>query len=66
VSIRTILQQAERWDQQTDLNGWWMCEKLDGVHFWMARNSCRAWESCSIHPKWFTEGLAGELLDGER
>src|SRR5690242_7555241 len=22
---------AERWDQEADLSGWWMSEKLDGV-----------------------------------
>lgn len=57
---------AQTWQNDIDLDGWWMSEKLDG---------CRAWWDGSrflsrrgkefLAPAWFTAGLPKEPLDGE-
>lgn len=57
---------AERWENDLDLTGWWMSEKLDGVRGWwdgvrfLSRqgNEYRA-------PDWFTAQLPHVPLDGE-
>jgi DNA ligase-1 len=57
---------AERWDQLTDLSGWWMSEKLDGVRaYWDGAQFISRLGNLFHAPDWFTEGLPGEPLDGE-
>jgi DNA ligase-1 len=57
---------AERWDQQADLSGWWMSEKLDGVRaYWDGSQFLSRLGNLLHAPDWFTEGLPGEPLDGE-
>jgi len=57
---------AHPWDHLTDLSGWWMSEKLDGVRAY--------WDGCRFlsrqgneyrAPAWFIEGLPEIPLDGE-
>jgi DNA ligase-1 len=57
---------AERWDNQADLTGWWMSEKLDGVRaFWDGSQFISRLGNMFHAPEWFVEGLPGEPLDGE-
>jgi DNA ligase-1 len=57
---------AHRWENDVDLAGWWMSEKLDGVRAW--------WDGSKFisrlgneffAPDWFVEGLPETPLDGE-
>jgi DNA ligase-1 len=57
---------AERWDNQADLTGWWMSEKLDGVRaFWDGSQFLSRLGNLFHAPDWFVEGLPVEPLDGE-
>jgi DNA ligase-1 len=57
---------AERWDNLTDLSGWWMSEKLDGVRaYWDGEQFLSRLGNLFHVPDWFTAGLPGEPLDGE-
>jgi DNA ligase-1 len=57
---------AERWDRLTDLSGWWMSEKLDGVRAYWDGSQFLSRLGNLIHaPDWFAAGLPGEPLDGE-
>jgi DNA ligase-1 len=58
---------AHAWDNEQDLAGWWLSEKLDGVRaFWdgtgqfLSRQGNRF-----LAPDWFTQGLPNMPLDGE-
>jgi DNA ligase 1 len=57
---------AHKWENDIDLVGWWMSEKLDGVRAW--------WDGSTFvsrlgnqffAPAWFTKGLPNHPLDGE-
>ncbi len=38
---------AQTWDNSTDLAGWWMSEKLDGVRaYWDGKQFLCAWATC--------------------
>jgi DNA ligase-1 len=57
---------AETWDNATDLAGWWMSEKLDGVRaYWDGRQFLSRQGNTFHAPEWFTAGLPGVPLDGE-
>lgn len=57
---------AERWDRQTDLTGWWMSEKLDGVRaYWDGKQFLSRLGNVYHAPDWFIEGLPDVPLDGE-
>jgi DNA ligase-1 len=57
---------AERWDNQADLTGWWMSEKLDGVRaYWDGAKFLSRLGNVLHAPDWFVAGLPGEPLDGE-
>ena len=57
---------AERWDNDQDLAGWWMSEKLDGVRaYWDGRNLISRLGNRFHAPDWFLEGLPDVPLDGE-
>jgi DNA ligase-1 len=57
---------AHPWDNATDLTGWWMSEKLDGVRaWWNGRNFLSRQGNIYNAPAWFTAGLPDEPLDGE-
>jgi DNA ligase-1 len=57
---------AHPWDQLTDLAGWWMSEKLDGVRaYWDGGRFVSRQGNEYRAPDWFVEGLPKEPLDGE-
>ena len=57
---------AHRWENDTDLTGWWMSEKLDGVRaYWDGRRFLSRLGNEYFAPAWFIEGLPDFPLDGE-
>jgi len=57
---------AESWDNETDLTGWWMSEKLDGVRAWWDGRRFLSRQGNVYHaPDWFVAGLPNVPLDGE-
>jgi DNA ligase-1 len=57
---------AATWDNATDLAGWWMSEKLDGVRAYWDGRQFRSRLGNRFHaPDWFVEGLPDVPLDGE-
>ena len=57
---------AERWDNETDLSGWWMSEKLDGVRaYWDGKQFLSRLGNVYHAPDWFAEGLPEVPLDAE-
>jgi DNA ligase-1 len=57
---------AERWDNETDLAGWWMSEKLDGVRaYWDGTQFVSRLGNVYLAPDWFVAGLPKTPLDGE-
>ncbi len=57
---------AESWDTATDLTGWWMSEKLDGVRaYWDGKQFLSRQGNIYHAPDWFIEGLPASPLDGE-
>jgi DNA ligase 1 len=57
---------AHPWDTETDLTGWWMSEKLDGVRAWWDGRRFLSRQGNIYHaPAWFTECLPNVSLDGE-
>jgi DNA ligase-1 len=58
---------AHVWEPDTDLTGWWMSEKLDGVRtYWNGTQFISRLGNPFIAPDWFVESLPRDLpLDGE-
>lgn len=58
---------AHPWDTLTDITGWWMSEKLDGVRaFWDGRQFISRQGNVYMAPEWFIEDLPDDVhLDGE-
>jgi DNA ligase 1 len=57
---------AERWNNDIDLAGWWMSEKLDGVRaYWDGKQFLSRQGNLYHAPDWFVEGLPETPLDGE-
>lgn len=57
---------AQSWDNATDLSGWWMSEKLDGVRaYWDGKQMLSRQGNVYHAPEWFVEGLPNTPLDGE-
>lgn len=57
---------AQSWDNATDLTGWWMSEKLDGVRAWWDGRQFLSRQGNVYHaPAWFAAGLPSVPLDGE-
>ena len=57
---------AERWNNDIDLAGWWMSEKLDGVRaYWDGKQFLSRQGNLYLAPDWFIEGLPETPLDGE-
>ena len=57
---------AETWDTATDLAGWLMSEKLDGVRaYWDGRQFLSRQGNLFHAPDWFVEGFPDVPLDGE-
>jgi DNA ligase-1 len=57
---------AHSWANDTDLTGWWMSEKLDGVRAWWDGTRFLSRQGNPFYaPDWFTEKLPDYPLDGE-
>ena len=59
---------AHTWENDTDLAGWWMSEKLDGVRaYWTGTDKKFLSRQGNVYhaPAWFTESLPNVPLDGE-
>ena len=58
---------AHAWDNERDLAGWWMSEKLDGVRaYWDGKGKFLSHQGNRFFaPDWFTKGLPRIPLDGE-
>jgi DNA ligase-1 len=57
---------AHSWDNETDLAGWYMSEKLDGVRAWWDGGKFLSRQGNIYYaPAWFTAGLPNVPLDGE-
>ncbi len=57
---------AHTWENDTDLVGWWMSEKLDGVRaYWTGTEFLSRLGNRYHAPAWFTVGLPDHPLDGE-
>jgi DNA ligase-1 len=57
---------AETWDGNTDVSGWWMSEKLDGVRaYWDGAKLISRLGNAFHAPDWFVAGLPKQPLDGE-
>ncbi|WP_224363580.1 DNA ligase [Hyalangium versicolor] len=57
---------AHSWENDTDLTGWWMSEKLDGVRaYWDGTRFLSRQGNPFYAPDWFTEKLPDHPLDGE-
>lgn len=57
---------AHSWQNDVDLTGWWMSEKLDGVRcYWDGKKLWSRLGNEFLAPAWFTEGLPDFPLDGE-
>jgi len=57
---------AHRWEESTDVKGWWMSEKLDGVRgYWTGKEMLsRSGKPFNI-PRWFIRNFPPTALDGE-
>ena len=57
---------AHRWENDVDLAGWWMSEKLDGVRAYWDGQRFLSRQGNPFHaPDWFIAGLPDDPLDGE-
>ncbi|MEM9074831.1 MAG: DNA ligase, partial [Myxococcota bacterium] len=57
---------AHKWENDVDLTGWWMSEKLDGVRAYWNGTTFLSRLGNEFHaPDWFVEELGDEPLDGE-
>jgi DNA ligase-1 len=57
---------AHAWENDVDLTGWWMSEKLDGVRaYWDGKRFLSRLGNVFHAPDWFLEGLPDVPLDGE-
>ncbi|QDU96901.1 DNA ligase [Lignipirellula cremea] len=57
---------AHRWENDVDLAGWWMSEKLDGVRAYWDGKQFLSRQGNTFHaPDWFVVGLPATPLDGE-
>jgi DNA ligase 1 len=57
---------AHSWENDGDLAGWWMSEKLDGVRAYWDGTKLISRLGNEFHaPDWFVSGLPREPLDGE-
>ena len=57
---------AHKWDGATDISGWWLSEKLDGVRaYWDGQQFLSRQGNLFCAPEWFTENLPYVPLDGE-
>jgi len=57
---------AHKWENEVDLAGWWISEKLDGVRaYWDGENFISRQGNLYHAPDWFKKNLPAIPLDGE-
>jgi DNA ligase 1 len=57
---------AHKWENDIDLTGWWLSEKLDGVRaYWDGTQFISRLGNKFFAPRWFIEKLPPTPLDGE-
>src|SRR5262245_21842284 len=57
---------AESWDGESNVAGWWMSEKLDGLSaYWDGKRFISRRGNLFLAPDWFVAGLPPVPLDGE-
>ncbi len=57
---------AHKWENDVDLTGWWLSEKLDGVRaYWDGKQFISRLGNKFFAPKWFVEKFPSTPLDGE-
>jgi DNA ligase-1 len=57
---------AHKWENDVDLTGWWMSEKLDGVRaYWDGAQFLSRLGNVFHAPDWFIAGFPNTPLDGE-
>jgi DNA ligase 1 len=57
---------AHKWENDVDLTGWWLSEKLDGVRaYWDGERFISRLGNQFFAPPWFTAALPKTPLDGE-
>lgn len=57
---------AHKWENDVDLTGWWLSEKLDGVRaYWDGERFISRLGNQFFAPKWFTAQFPKTPLDGE-
>lgn len=57
---------AHSWENDVDLTGWWVSEKLDGVRaYWDGKSFISRLGNPYLAPDWFIAGLPPIPLDGE-
>ena len=57
---------AHTWENEADLTGWWLSEKLDGVRaYWTGAQFLSRQGNVYRAPAWFTDNLPNVPLDGE-
>jgi DNA ligase-1 len=57
---------AHSWENDVDLTGWWMSEKLDGVRaYWDGKQLISRLGNAFHAPDWFIDKLPRVALDGE-
>lgn len=57
---------AQAWDKKTDIRGWWISEKFDGVRgYWTGTQLLTRGGHLIAAPTWFTEHFPSTPLDGE-
>jgi len=65
-SVAPPLLLAHSWDNDQDLTGWFMSEKLDGVRaYWDGQEFLSRQGNRFYAPDWFVKGLPNFPLDGE-
>ena len=62
----TFLMLAHTWNEEIDINNWWMNEKLDGVRgYWTGKQLISRAGNTFNTPKWFTQNFPSFPLDVE-
>ncbi len=57
---------AHRYQQDIDITGWWMSEKLDGVRaYWTGETFLSRLGNLYLAPEWFSDKFPSIPLDGE-
>jgi DNA ligase-1 len=65
-SLKPAIQQAKTYKVVTDINQYWLSEKLDGMRGYWSGTHLLTRQGNLIHsPKWFTNNWPNTIMDGE-